>query len=518
MKENLTTVGIAGLVESKTNPRKTFDPAQEKELVESIKAKGIVTPLLVRQVEIGHLEIVDGARRFRAAQAAGLKEVPVIERLLNDEQAFEVQLISFTQRADIHPLDEAAAYEQLRKKKFDIAQIAAKVGKERSYIAKRLQLASLIAPAKKAFSDGSIALNVAMEISRLDEAQQKDILKKAVDWQWDLEEIRRHIASDILLNLDSAPFKKDDATLVPAAGACLVCPKCTAANMALFDDISKKGNHCLDTKCFNQKLAAFAKQLREKLEEEGKEVILVSSEAYQDKKDGALGYSSYSQLKKNQTSKVYGHFIDGDRKGMILPIQLKGKHKAEQASSGVRSEPSAAHKKELYRRRCEIHENRVEQEARLLTYNSLLLRLKWPVERKDFEWILCRLLQKGNFSEDRLELALGIKEGDLPDVGYDDEPDLEPLSKLTDQQLVQLTFGILLDKELITDPLMQIPEDARLASICSRHGVDRKKIRDEVAKAMDSKKPKPPKDEPKKAKAKLEAKAKGKKTAKKKSK
>jgi ParB/RepB/Spo0J family partition protein len=507
MIEKIERVRIELIRESKTNPRKTFNPADEKELVESIKASTIVSPLILRQSNDGQFEIVDGARRFRAAKVAGLAEVPSILRPYTDEEAYEVQLISFAQRVDIHPLDEAAAYEQLRKKKFDIAQIAAKVGKGKGYIARRLQLTSLIAPAKKAFSDGSIALNVAIEISRLDDAQQKDILRKADDWDWDLEQIRRHIASDILLNLDAAPFKKSDAMLVPAAGACIVCPKCTAANMALFDDISKKGNHCLDTKCFSEKLAAFAKQLREKLEEEGKEVILVSSEDYQDKKDGALGYDSYSQLKKNQTSKVWGHFIDGDRKGMILPILLKGKHKAEQASSGVRLEPSAAHKKELYKRRCEIFENRVEQEARLRTYGSMLLRMKWPVDRKDFEWLVCHLLQAAhNLDLERLGKCLGVNLEVIDDkLGYDDEPEIGALSKLTDQQLVQVAFGIVLEQELISDPLMHIPGDDRLASICSRHNVDRKEIHDKVAKEMEGKKPKPPAAETKKPKRETKA-------------
>jgi len=99
-------VPLAELVESSTNPRKTFDDDRLEELAESIRSKGVLSPLLARRVN-GHFEIVSGARRYRAAQRAGLHEVPVRIVAPNDAEALETQIIENIQRADVHPSEGA---------------------------------------------------------------------------------------------------------------------------------------------------------------------------------------------------------------------------------------------------------------------------------------------------------------------------------------------------------------------------------------------------------------------------
>jgi ParB family chromosome partitioning protein len=99
-------VPLRELVESPTNPRKTFDDERLEELAESIRSKGVLSPLLARKVN-RHFEIVSGARRYRAAQRAGLQEVPVRIVAPNDEEALETQIIENIQRADVHPFEEA---------------------------------------------------------------------------------------------------------------------------------------------------------------------------------------------------------------------------------------------------------------------------------------------------------------------------------------------------------------------------------------------------------------------------
>ena len=105
-------VPLAELVESSTNPRKTFDEERLEELAESIRSKGVLSPLLARKVN-GHFEIVSGARRYRAAQRAGLREVPVRIVALNDAEALETQIIENIQRADVHPFEEAQGFRAL---------------------------------------------------------------------------------------------------------------------------------------------------------------------------------------------------------------------------------------------------------------------------------------------------------------------------------------------------------------------------------------------------------------------
>src|ERR1700738_5459266 len=103
------TVSIAELIESSTNPRKVFDEERLEELAGSIRSKGVLAPLLVRRIN-GHFEIVTGARRYRAAQRAGLDEIPVRIGAFTDEEALEIQIIENIKRADVHPFEEEQGF------------------------------------------------------------------------------------------------------------------------------------------------------------------------------------------------------------------------------------------------------------------------------------------------------------------------------------------------------------------------------------------------------------------------
>jgi ParB/RepB/Spo0J family partition protein len=130
-------VPLAELVECSTNPRKMFDDEKLEELAESIRSKGVLSPLLARRVN-GHFEIVSGARRHRAAQRAGLQEIPVRIVAPNDEEAFETQLIENIQRADVHPFEEAQGFRALLEREgaaYTVEKIAAKTGKASAHIA-----------------------------------------------------------------------------------------------------------------------------------------------------------------------------------------------------------------------------------------------------------------------------------------------------------------------------------------------------------------------------------------------
>jgi len=100
--QEYVNVPLAELVESSTNPRKTFDEERLEELAESIRSKGILSPLLTRRVN-SHFEIVSGARRYRAAKRAGLREAPVRIVVLTDAEALETQIVENLLRSDVHP-------------------------------------------------------------------------------------------------------------------------------------------------------------------------------------------------------------------------------------------------------------------------------------------------------------------------------------------------------------------------------------------------------------------------------
>ena len=145
-----STCGIEELRPNRYQPRKTFNDEDQKRLVASIKQTGIIQPIIVRKTEQGY-EIIAGERRWRAAQMAGLKDVPIVVRKASDLEAAELSLIENLLREELNPLEEADAYLTLMEK-FNLSQesISAQVGKDRSTIANTVRLLKLPAKAKTA--------------------------------------------------------------------------------------------------------------------------------------------------------------------------------------------------------------------------------------------------------------------------------------------------------------------------------------------------------------------------------
>ena len=179
-------VALAQLVPSALNPRRTFTPAADLELLESVQAHGILTPLLVRPIEPAAgqpngFEIVAGHRRYAAALALGLEDVPVTIRELTDDEAREAAIIENLQREDLAPLDEATAYDQLLSRPGQTpTTVAAVVGKSPAYIGRRLKLLGLIADAQTALRDGRLDVARAELLVKLDEDTQAQALQEAV--------------------------------------------------------------------------------------------------------------------------------------------------------------------------------------------------------------------------------------------------------------------------------------------------------------------------------------------------
>ncbi|UYN98760.1 MAG: ParB/RepB/Spo0J family partition protein [Devosia sp.] len=133
------------IIANRANPRRTFDADQLEELTNSIREKGVMSPLLVRPTDDPNIfELIAGERRWRAAQKAGLHDVPVIVRDVDDKEALELAIIENVQRADLNPLEEALGYGQLIEQ-FDYTQqdLAQVIGKSRSHVANTLRLLKL---------------------------------------------------------------------------------------------------------------------------------------------------------------------------------------------------------------------------------------------------------------------------------------------------------------------------------------------------------------------------------------
>jgi ParB family chromosome partitioning protein len=133
------------LIANRSNPRREFDADELDELTSSIREKGVMQPLLVRPTnDPNQFEIIAGERRWRASQRAGLNEVPVLIRDVNDKEALELAIIENVQRVDLNPLEEAMGYSQLIEQ-FDYTQndLAQVIGKSRSHVANTLRLMKL---------------------------------------------------------------------------------------------------------------------------------------------------------------------------------------------------------------------------------------------------------------------------------------------------------------------------------------------------------------------------------------
>lgn len=170
---------LSELVANAQQPRTVFEDAALEELASSIAEKGVLQPLLVRPKGKGY-EIVAGERRFRAAKLAGLTEVPVVVRDLDDRETLEIALIENLQRENLNPLEEARAFQGLLALGLTQEQLAKTLGKGRSTIANGLRLLNLSRDAQKALEDGLISAGHARAILGRPASQQEWALEQTL--------------------------------------------------------------------------------------------------------------------------------------------------------------------------------------------------------------------------------------------------------------------------------------------------------------------------------------------------
>ena len=283
------------IVASPTNPRKRFNSAKMAELAASIKADEVHEPIVVRPLPAARLqesfldrrpgaplpthELVSGERRWRASIDAGKTTIPARVKRYTDEQVVRIQIVENTQRADLHPMEEAEGFQHMMTLLgINADQVADEVGVSRATVYARLKLLDLCVTARDAFYAEKIDQSRALIIARVpDEQLQLKALKEAceTDWQGSVPSVRRFqvwVRQHLMLDLDKARFKITDVSLVPAAGSCHECPKRTGAAPDLFADVDK-ADVCTDTKCFHQKQAVHDKDVATAAEAMGRTII-----------------------------------------------------------------------------------------------------------------------------------------------------------------------------------------------------------------------------------------------------
>ena len=155
----LTSLPLDLIERGRFQPRRDFDPEGLRELADSISAQGVIQPIVVRALAGGRYEILAGERRWRAAQQAGLGEIPVVIREADDQSAMAIALIENIQRADLNPLEEASALQRLLGE-FGLthAQIAEAIGRSRASVTNLLRLLELNDDVKRALERGQLEM------------------------------------------------------------------------------------------------------------------------------------------------------------------------------------------------------------------------------------------------------------------------------------------------------------------------------------------------------------------------
>lgn len=167
-------VPIEAIVPNPRQPRENFGSGKLEELASSVRQHGILQPLIVAAAGAGRYELIAGERRFKAAQAAGLKTVPVVVRSVSDVEKLELALIENLQRENLNPVEEARAYQALTEE-FDLTQeaIAGRVGKSRPYVANLLRVLTLPEEVRQALIDGRLNQGSARALLALDTPQEQ---------------------------------------------------------------------------------------------------------------------------------------------------------------------------------------------------------------------------------------------------------------------------------------------------------------------------------------------------------
>ena len=251
-------IPLAQLKESPQNARRTFDLVTLKELAQSLTTHGQLEPALVRAhpSDPDTWEIVAGARRLRASRLAGLGTLRCIVRHLTDAEVAEIQLVENLQREGLSPLEEAAGYHHLRAlaKGLDVPAIAARVGKSPSYVFQRLRLLGLQTSARALLEAGTISVSQAILLAPLPEALQAKLAQELKGWLGarPVTELEHQIEQQTHA-LAGVPWRLEDATLLPKAGACTGCPYNTRNAP---DGDQRRKPACLNPTCWAAKMTA----------------------------------------------------------------------------------------------------------------------------------------------------------------------------------------------------------------------------------------------------------------------
>ena len=190
--DRLTTVAVKDIQPGRYQARVQIDDEALQELADSIKAQGVIQPVIVREHGLSRYELIAGERRWRASQLAGLTEIPVVIKTISDETALAMGLIENLQRENLNPIEEAQGLKRLADE-FGLTHetIAKVVGKSRSAISNSLRLLSLPEPVQEMLYQRRLEMGHARALLTLPVVEQLELAQKAVKNGWSVREVER---------------------------------------------------------------------------------------------------------------------------------------------------------------------------------------------------------------------------------------------------------------------------------------------------------------------------------------
>lgn len=427
--ESITQLSINDLHESPFNPRRTFRESGLQELATDIAANGLLSPLLVRPripalfrqlsdtstAAVGY-ELVFGHRRLRAAQLAGMVEVPCMVRSMTDEEVRRAQISENLSREDVHPIEEAEGFQALIDDGTETADsLADRYGKSKSYVYARLTLTKACKAVREACVAGKIGTEVALLITRLRTERLQTLALSRISSKnlrvgdggtRSYREIRDLLRDEFTLSLGKGCiFDVADALLLPNADACTTCPK-RSGNAPEFQDLATdqpgrfdgypaRGDAylCTDPDCYAAKKAAHLRNQAAELERMGKVVVEGNKARAAIGADGKVkgGYIAVSEIKSElqRAKQTASRFPSTIAQPQVVVIQdprtgktVEAVKEADLAAAGTRTmTPKAAKEANSYEER--IKRDQAKRRADELaaaelskTHRALLARVR----------------------------------------------------------------------------------------------------------------------------------------------
>lgn len=350
--ESILMIDLDRIEPSPKNPRRFRDGVRDpriQEIAESIKAVGVLHPILVRPVN-SHYEIMAGERRWHASRLAGRPTIPAIVRELDDKAALEITVIENMQREDLHPIEEARGLKELLDAGYTAEDAAARLGKSTAWISCRAQLAKLIPEFASAMSgeDENINLSVwsvrAMElVARLPDSTQKMLWGKFLEHAESNQNVERieqattktveMIVARFMLDLKTAPW--DANACLGDCPACAQCSKRSQAQPDLFGG-NEDEDRCLDPQCWEKKTELYTEHLVAQAERDYPGILKVSSD-YQTDLPGVLGYQHYTISREGAEGAVPAVVVEG-RSPEIVWVKVDSGERSRKAVATVTGE------------------------------------------------------------------------------------------------------------------------------------------------------------------------------------